>query len=296
MKTKLKLSIALIFLVITLMSIVYGAGENITVVTSKDALQAISESESIIAEMQANNFSTVYMNDNLIEAKIVFGQAQYASILRDSNSTESEKQKARTALKLVNWKEITYEDVLVYTEEIKTRKETAFLLSDEISVAELKLPSASEATKKILENARIAFSEERYNDAEKLILEFNAAVEQENAQASLLAGMRKGAKNFFQRYWIQILVLLIAAIVAGYFTYKKLEKKMTANRIKKMKIEETVLNGLMKKTQEERFKENKISGLVYNIRMKKYQERLQEIKEELPVLEDRLKDLKTKKT
>ena len=45
----------------------------------------------------------------------------------------------------------------------------------------------------------------------------------------------------------------------------------------------------MKKAQEERFKENKISGLVYNIRMKKYEERLQEIKEELPVFEERLK-------
>ena len=59
-----------------------------------------------------------------------------------------------------------------------------------------------------------------------------------------------------------------------------------------MKTEEQVLNDLMKKTQEERFKENRISGLVYNIRMKKYEERLQEIKEELPVLEERLKRFK----
>lgn len=56
-----------------------------------------------------------------------------------------------------------------------------------------------------------------------------------------------------------------------------------------MKAEETALNDLIKKTQSERFKENKISGLVYNIRMKKYEEKLQEIKEELPVLEERLK-------
>ena len=48
----------------------------------------------------------------------------------------------------------------------------------------------------------------------------------------------------------------------------------------------------MRKAQLERFKENKISGLVYNIRMNKYQERLQEIKEELPVLEERLKSFK----
>ena len=57
-----------------------------------------------------------------------------------------------------------------------------------------------------------------------------------------------------------------------------------------MKTEEQVLNDLMKKTQTERFKENKISGLVYNIRMKKYEEKLQQIKEELPVVEERLKN------
>jgi len=54
-----------------------------------------------------------------------------------------------------------------------------------------------------------------------------------------------------------------------------------------MKAEQEVLVKLMKKAQEERFKKNIISGLVYNIRMKKYQEREQEIKQELPVLEDR---------
>jgi len=62
-----------------------------------------------------------------------------------------------------------------------------------------------------------------------------------------------------------------------------------------MKTEEQVLTNLMKKAQTERFKENKISEFVYNIRMKKYQERLQEIKEELPVLEERLRKFKEKK-
>ena len=50
---------------------------------------------------------------------------------------------------------------------------------------------------------------------------------------------------------------------------------------------ESLIN-LMKKTQTERFKE-KISGLVYNIRMKKYHEKLDRTKEELQVLEERLK-------
>ena len=44
----------------------------------------------------------------------------------------------------------------------------------------------------------------------------------------------------------------------------------------------------MKKAQEDRFKKNSISGLVYNARMRKYKERMQEVKNEIPVLEARL--------
>ena len=55
-----------------------------------------------------------------------------------------------------------------------------------------------------------------------------------------------------------------------------------------MIIEREVLQGLMKKCQTERFKEGRISALVYNIRMKKYGERLEEIKQILPVLEMRM--------
>lgn len=68
------------------------------------------------------------------------------------------------------------------------------------------------------------------------------------------------------------------------------------NKIKKMKAEQKVLLSLMKKAQTERFKQNKISELVYNIRMKKYREKLDHIKEELPVLETRVrKEVKKKK-
>jgi len=84
--------------------------------------------------------------------------------------------------------------------------------------------------------------------------------------------------------------------MSRYFIYKRFEKKILKNKIRKMKTEEKVLNDLMKKTQEERFKEKKISASVYKIRMDKYQKRQQEIKEELPVLEERLKKVKNLKS
>jgi hypothetical protein len=285
--------------------------ENESIIITKEiAMQAINECEAIIEEMKSNNFSIVYIKDSLIEAKLAFERAKYAEILRgEVNATEDEKKEARESLKLVKWQDIVYKDVLAYTEDIQKRKRTAFLLLDKINVEEnnlkqdeAELKSAglfssqqvviSNETGSILLQAKLAFSEERYNDAEKLLENFKIQVEKEKAQTSTLSGIKKGAKNFFQRYWIYIIILLIIFGVFGYFAYKKYEKKILKNKIRKMKTEEQVLNELMKKAQTERYKENKISGLVYNIRMKKYGERLEEIKEELPVLKDRLKKVK----
>lgn len=78
--------------------------------------------------------------------------------------------------------------------------------------------------------------------------------------------------------------------------WKQISRKNLKNSIRKKKAEEVALKGLMKKAQEERFKKNKLSGLVYNIRMEKYEEKLNQIKEELPVLEKRLKGKKGKST
>jgi len=234
------------------------------------------------------------MNDSLIEARKVFQQAIYSEILRgDVNSTEQEKLEAQRALSIIDWRKISYADVLVYTGDIKNRREKAFLLADGITIEENKISLKdnsflSNETKQILENAKIAFYEDRYNDAENLIGEFRNVLEQEKAESSNLLGIREGGKNFFQRYWIYLIILLIIFVIGGYFVYKKFEKRLIKIKIKKMKTEEEILVRLMKKSQEDRFKKNAISGLVYNIRMKKYQERLQEIKQELPVLELRI--------
>jgi len=284
-----------IFLILNLFSLIHAIGEKNESITKEIVLQAINESEKVILEMQGKNFSIDYINDSLTEAKRVLEQVKYAEILRgEINSTEKEKKDARTILRLVNWKNITYGDVLIYTEEIQNRKEHAFLLIDKLAVEENQLSQSSNETKSIFEKAKIAFFEERYNDTEKLLLDFQKAVEKEKQESSTLAGIKNSAKNFFQKYGDYILTTFIFLIIVSYLIYKKFEKKILKSKIKKMKTEEQVLASLMKKTQEERFKENNISGLVYNIRMKKYEEKLQEIKEELPALEEKLRRFKNK--
>lgn len=280
-----KLGVCGFVLVVLLCNVLIVSGA-----TMEDVSIAINESYSTMVEMQSNNFSINYVNDSLSQAKMVFEQARYAEILR-GNASEAQKSEARSALRLVDWRNINYDSVLYYTSIIEQRKKQAYLISDRISVSNDNLDSVSNNTLNILENAKVAFYEERYNDSQNLLDEFRTQSEKERALASSLNGIRGGAKEFFKNYGIVILVLLIFFVIVGYLIYKKFEKKILGNRIIKMKAEWKVLDGLIKKLQEERFRENKISGLVYNIRLKKYEERQEEIKEELPVLEAKWKEL-----
>jgi hypothetical protein len=287
------LSIVIIFLFV-LISFV-SAADNSTNITQDIASRAINSAEDTIKEMQLNNFSVVYADDRLIEAKRVFDQARYAEILRgDINSSDALKSEARMALSIINWKNIYYSDVLFYTEDIQNRRETAFLISDRISIEQIKLVLVSNETKSIFNQARVAFYDERYNDSMRLLEDFKLAVEQEKVNASTLSAIKDGFANFFQKYWIHILIFLVLMAVVGYFFTRRMRKKELENKIKNMKAEKNAVVDLMKKTQVERFNENTISGLVYSIRMKKFEERMQEIKEELPVLENKLKRFKGK--
>lgn len=185
-----------------------------------------------------------------------------------------------------------------YTQEIKKTKEKAYLLIDRISIEEKMIgkykSQLSINTLEKFNQAKIAFNEERYNDSQTLIEDFRISADKEKAQFSGLNDLRNNSIMFIQRYWVYILGILLILSLIIYFIYERLKIQRIKKTILKMKKEEIALNDLMKRTQEERFKENKISGLVYNIRMKKYKERIQEIKQNLPVLENRLRKASNK--
>ena len=107
---------------------------NTTSATKQDALDAINESETAIQRMQENNFSIIHLKDLLIEAKQTFQQAEYAEILRgEVNSTAVERQTAESAMRLIQWQDINYKNVLNYTNEILDHESSAFWIYDEIN-------------------------------------------------------------------------------------------------------------------------------------------------------------------
>jgi hypothetical protein len=262
--------------------------------TKKDALLGIDESEKIIINMKDNNFSIIFMNDTLNQAKKIMEQIKYAETLKDKSASRQILREAENALKFVDLKTLNYNEVIVYTDRIKSREEQAFNIYDSILIAKNKIENyktnnadVSEA-EIIFEQAKKAFYEDRYEDAQKLVQDAVNSFESKQFETSTLNSMTIGAKNFLQRYWLYGFVFSAIFFIVGFFSYGKIRIISLKNKIKKMNANKQVLMELMKRTQEERFKENKISGLVYNIRMKKYQEKMQDIKEELPVLEKNL--------
>ena len=177
-------------------------------------------------------------------------------------------------------------------QETNPQNEKSFSILGAIIGDTVEYEGISEKTKEILIQAKTAFNEERYDDAESLIKEYENNLEKEKAEYSMLNTLQRGTKNFFQRNWQYILITLLVGGLLILFISSKTKKLFLKKKIRRMQTEKLVLIDLLKKAQRERYKENKISGLVYNIRMQKYKERLEEIKEKLPVLEKNLKNKK----
>jgi hypothetical protein len=268
---------------------------NDTIITEEMASSAIQDCNEIIKEMEAEKFSVIYMNDTLTEANRIFEQAKYAEILRNENASAEDKLKARAALSLIDWRSIDYSDVLIYTDKIKARKTQAFTIYDSMNALNESIIKYKQEgievndSEQLLKNLNTAFYEDRYNDCESLLIELRNLIEDKKTQISIFTELGRGGKTFFQKNWLYLLVSITALSLGGFFSYKKISRKILREKIRKLKSQERVLSDLMIKCQTDRFKENKISGVIYNAKMKKYQEKLNEIKEKLPVLESKLK-------
>jgi len=191
-----------------------------------------------------------------------------------------------------------YADVLNHTEKITERKNQSFFYRDLIVVRETALKDEKlkeiltkadlERLNRLLEETKLAFDEGKYSDVERLLTQIQEEIETKRSELATLAVLRKGARNFFQRYWVEILIFLFISGIVGFFLYKRTRTVLLKRKVRKLKAEKQAILGLIKETQIKRFKQNKISELVYNLRMKKFKEKLKGIKTDLPVLEAEL--------
>ncbi len=268
-------------------------------VSSQMALDEINNSKLIIKNMEQNNFSTVFMNDLLIEAQKAYSVAYYAEILNNPNSSVEQVRLANNFVSLLNYQKTNYSDVLFYTNQIKDRQKEAFFISDSISLFKSKLVGSNGLTvdditslNSTLEKARVAFYDDRYSEANSSLNDFSVSFEAAQGNNISVSGIKAGVQNFFVKNWIMILISLFILALIFYFVYRRYKLHSLKKKIHLMKIQEISLNQLMKEAQVDRFKKNSISDLVYKLRVKKYEDLLTNIKQELPVLESNLQKLR----
>lgn len=285
---------------------VMASGGN-TGFTREDAVHALNESRDIIKEMKDANFTGELVEDSLIEAERILQQVDLAEILRGNVEASFEEQNsARRDLALVNWKYINYSDILEHTEEIKEVRELAFLVQDLLSLQESFLGAVRDESGEIVSFSKIkdvdlerfkflineverAIGEARYGDAKILAEELNEEVDIRRTEVFTALVLSKSLGSLLLRYWYFTLLGLAALGLGGYSFFRVFRLTLLKRKIRMLKIEQKVIMALMKKAQVERFKQNKISGIVYNIRMEKFSEKLSSIKEDLPVLEERVR-------
>src|SRR3989339_278029 len=186
MKSKFLFGVLILVLVLNFVS----SAENVTY-TEEMVSDAILESKIIIQEMNVSNFSMIYMKDVLFEAERVFQQVKYAKILRgEVDSNTFLENEARDALRLVDWKNIDYADVIVYTDEIKDRKDRAYLIFDSINSYNGRLNDYPDLDvsdlEELLVKVKVAFYEDRYDEAEELLTLIKEEFEIKRQEASFL--------------------------------------------------------------------------------------------------------------
>jgi hypothetical protein len=275
--------------------------------TKEEIIEAINKAKTTIQEMKTSNLPTAVVEDTLLEAERTFEIAKNAEILRDKSLSPEEKADAKKSLELIEWENIDYSDVIPLLNQIEKRKKDAFELQDSIIAAmtqtiddpdqEVSLevflspnfsPIEDEKTLDLLDQINESFYEDRFEDTESLLDQLKNYLEQKKIDSTTINSLKNNTKNFIQRNWILIIITLIAISVVIYFSYRKISIYLTEKKIKKLKAKKIALVELIKKAQIERYKDNSISNLVYNIKMKNYKEKLNEIKEDLPVLEKKL--------
>ena len=287
----------LILLFVFSLIILYSAPSFAQNITKEDALKAIEQAKLDMQKMIEYGFSIKYINDTLIEARQSLERADFAELIRQNITGELAEQ-ARKALEGLNYEGFTYNEVIKHINKITEWKERTIELYDSIKASEIKVKeykkqgvNTSEA-EKILEDIRIAFEYEHYKETETLLSEVNSELENRKAEFATINTLLKSGKSFIEKNMNEIIILVVIIVIISYISWKKIKIKRIRNELKKLRIEKKSLIILIKKAQTDRFKKKKISESVYNIRIEKYTNRINEIKQTIPVLEAMLKKQK----
>ncbi|MBU0536328.1 MAG: hypothetical protein KKE20_05145, partial [Nanoarchaeota archaeon] len=231
------------------------------------ALESLITAEAEIKSMQDYDLPTNYLNDILLLGKRSYIGEKFSYLKQDLEKEEDRKKISyleglQTLSFATPGHEIEYQNlskVLFLTGLISFRKDQAFRILDYLPVVEEKENLFTEKGVNTTDGmnqlilARTAFKEERYDEAESLLNQADSLLESAYFEHQRSTAILSIGKNFFIRYWWQIILILVIIAVLFRPVFRKARRSMAASKLERMKLEFDTLQESLRKAQEERF-------------------------------------------
>jgi len=309
MKNKLIITLFVFLLVLPLVS----AQVNYVIqdgITREQALNALQESELEITQLENLDLGTFLIKDQLLIAKRAFIGEDPSYLATEIEQVVDPQRKAYLedlydiGINTLSQDVIplNYRLVLTQTDEIKVTKQRAIELLDRIQILietenqyhEEGVNTSSEHI--LILQANRSFYDERYDETEILLDQAQLELRESRTEFIKFGRALEATQGFLERYWIPLLIILVTLITFRskiMFIYRK----SVANRkIIELEGELEELNELLKQSQIDFFRTRTITKETFDIRNRKYKERLNEIKQKIPVYKAIAKGKKIKKS
>lgn len=236
----------------------------------KGAEAYLVQAEADIKDMREQGFTILYAQDALLEAKESFNSGNYTQVFKLTqliHFIKNEKIKFIDRVKLIEIKKQALRD--------KGVTKTA-------------------AVNDLMQQAMNAFTLDQFDEANALLDQANDELLQANKEYNRLQTLKFLGRNFFFKYWWEILAVLILLGLSTKPTIRMIRIRWLESKTSRLLLEQDKTKDSIKDLQKECFLDKTIPVSTYKDRAAKYEERITEIKHTLPVVEAELKNLKEK--
>ncbi|RME54884.1 hypothetical protein D6777_02305 [Candidatus Woesearchaeota archaeon] len=178
--------------------------------------------------------------------------------------------------------------------KMKERRDEGLYLVDYKRAIELKINDYKKEGINVTEERRLwqnvsdYLVDDEFEAAKDLLDYIDSSLENKLSEKASLKSFIIAGQSYIIKWRKQILLVLFVVVLIAAVLFKPVQKHYIKEKIRRMEIEERMIQNLMKDTQVRYFKKKEISGTIYNIKMDAYRKRLAEIKSKLPVYKSKL--------
>lgn len=250
-----------------------SAEQNLTI--EKQASECLVDSQNILNELLEQGFNIERVNDSLRTAYNLYD--------------------GQLALKEKNQK-YDLSSVLIYCDEIKSIRETAYVARDEFDALskfynesfDFEREIDIQSIENIISEIKNEIESERYEKVPPLIDKaYQEIVEVQAEQTTLKVfyeNTARGLKIFFEKNWIFLSSFVFLTVVL-YFVYAKtISKWIIKRKIQELELRKETLKKIIQEAQKDYFQYGKISEGTFNIKTKKLAEMIRDIDRQIPLL------------